>query len=261
VLETRSVAIENDNGFRRMLDQCAQAGLAGGELGGARGDELFETRHLTLLSGPLTGCRGVTPFVPFTRHCLRSIHLRMNTNLRSGHLAHWAESRAQGVAAESSTFVSKMPASSAGRAAFATRAGGTRTFLSAAAFERPSGVENVHVTPEFGAGSECPRFGRIPLLPGARASMRVPVTPENRLYLRHARVAELENWQLPASRGGPDSLRREVSPAGHRPHQEDRVYALLTLLALLALLTSFLDPCRSNSYWSDLVQVLRQWLT
>ena len=96
----------------------------------------------------------------------------------------------------------------------------------------------------------------------ATPSLRVPVVRQNRDYLKALRQAELASW-VAAKPAQP--IRRPLTatprlPLPVRDPQENRVYAFLAVLCLLAIGYELWGLMESAGHWHHFVQFVRQIL-
>ncbi|HLH56971.1 MAG TPA: hypothetical protein VKY92_25545 [Verrucomicrobiae bacterium] len=92
-------------------------------------------------------------------------------------------------------------------------------------------------------------------------SLRVPVVPENRQYLKALRQAELRAWKSIRSEEKPSlaAARGSVRLPTHKPTcGEDRVFALLALLCGLTLILELNIVLHAASGWHNFVEYVRR---
>lgn len=97
---------------------------------------------------------------------------------------------------------------------------------------------------------------RIP----AVASLRVPVTPANREYLRAVRQAELAAWEGAGSATSLAALRAEVQQALRRQRGETRVLTGLAAVSFLAVATGAAAALDFVAHWTEFTNLVRHLL-
>ena len=107
-----------------------------------------------------------------------------------------------------------------------------------------------------GIAAQLQKPNRIP----AVASLRVPVTPANREYLRAVRLAELAGWQQTSAANGHAALRAEVQQALRHQRGETRVLTGLAAVGLLAVATGVAASLDFVAHWTQFTNFVRQML-
>ncbi len=96
--------------------------------------------------------------------------------------------------------------------------------------------------------------------PRLGSSVRLPVTPENRLRLRKLREAELRAWNHTPRTSANTALRTEVRHAAQHSRRELRVFAAIVLTTGVAVTLGVLASIRFVEQHSEFVAFVRQLL-
>ncbi len=92
------------------------------------------------------------------------------------------------------------------------------------------------------------------------SSVRLPVTPENRLHLRALRQAELQAWNRGPRTSVNAALRKEVARAAQGHRYEFRAFAAVVFTAAVAITLGVLALARFLEQHADFVASVRQLL-
>ena len=100
---------------------------------------------------------------------------------------------------------------------------------------------------------------RKPVRPFPAVSQHVPVTPQNRTYLRALREAEMQAWTASAGAGF-DTGQFERKRVVEKERRDLRVFGVIALMALATVTIGFMKSSAFTEQLAGLLNLVQQWL-